>query len=127
MAESIPMSRRGSNESCNYSRLGGGRGVDGSGADEDAMQHHGREGEDPGVRWFSRENSPTEIHSLTCLEREMNSSLMFEHGGGKISNPLWVVHILLGRLFKECLVLGWAMEVFAKYQWREAMRFMVKL
>ena len=57
----------------------------------------------------------------------MNSSLLFEHGSGQRTSPLWVVCILLGRLFLERLVLGRAMEVFAKYQWREAMRCMVKL
>ena len=121
------MSRGGSSESHYYSRLGGGRGAGGSRADEDAMQHHGSRGEDLEGRWFSLENSPMEIRSLTRLEREMNSSLMFEHGGGKSASRLWVVCILLGHFFEERLALGRVVEVFAKYQRQEAMRCMVKL
>ena len=101
MAGSIPLTREGNHEDCNCSRLGGGKGIGGSGADEDAMQHHGNGGEDLGERWFSLENSPVEILSLTRLEGEMNSSLLSEHGGGQCANPLWVVCILLGRLFHE--------------------------
>ena len=91
------------------------------------MQHHGSGGEDVGERWFSLENLPAEIRSLTRLEREIKSSVRFEHGGGQSANLLWVVRILLGRLFRERLALGRAVEVFGKYQWREAMRCMVKL
>lgn len=91
------------------------------------MQHHGNGGEDPGERWLSLENLSAEIHSLTHLEGELNSSLLFEHGGRQRASPLWVVCILLSRLFREWLALGRAVEVFVKYQRWEAMRSMVKL
>ena len=91
------------------------------------MQHHGNGGKDLGKRWFSLEHSPSEICSLTRLKREMNSSLLFEHGGEQRANPLWVVCILLGHLFCKRVFLGWAMEVFMKNHRREAMRSMVKL
>ena len=57
----------------------------------------------------------------------MNSSLLFEHGGGQHASPLWVVRILLGHLFQERLDLGGAVEVFVKYQQRETMRTLVKV
>ena len=59
MVGSIPLSMGGSREGCNFSRLGGGRGVGGLGMDEEAMQLHRNGGEDLGERWFSMENSPT--------------------------------------------------------------------
>ena len=75
-----PVDQGGSRGGHNYSRLGGGRGAGGSSMDEDAMQLHGNRGEDLGERWLSLENLLAEIFSLTHLEGEMNSSLMFENG-----------------------------------------------
>lgn len=40
---------------------------------------------------------------------------------------LWVSCILIGQLFRERLALGWMVEAFAKQNWREAMRNLVKL
>ena len=91
-----PLCREGSRERCNCSRCGGGRVVGGSEMNTEEIQSPRARGEDPGERWFNMENSLVERRSLHCLERELNSSLIFKHGGGLRTSPLWVVCILLG-------------------------------
>ena len=39
------------------------------------------EGEDLGETWFLMENSLEEDRAWTCLEGELNSTVLFEHGG----------------------------------------------
>lgn len=79
----IPLSREGSQEGCKYSQFGGGMGVGGFGFDNATMRANGEGEEDPRERWFRQENSQEEIHILTCLEDDLDSSLLFEYGGGK--------------------------------------------
>lgn len=105
----------------------GGRGAVGLVVDDVIVQLNGDGGEDPRERWFGLDNLPAEVHFLTCLEGELGSSLLFEHGGGQQASPLWVVRILLRCMFCERMALGWAVEVFTKHYRREAMRSMVKL
>ena len=57
----------------------------------------------------------------------MEATLMFEHGGSRRANQLWVTKILLGRLFRERLSLDRAVKSYAKFQRREMMRGLVKL
>lgn len=85
------------------------------------------EGEDPVETWFRMENSTEEARALTHLEGELSCTLLFEHGGRQTTSSLWVVHILLGRLFWERLSLGRIVEAFAKHCQREAMCSLVKL
>ena len=91
------------------------------------MRENGHRDKDPGEWWFCQENSQAEIHTLFCLEEDLNSTLLFEHGGGQRPNELWLTHILLGCLSQERTTLGKAMEVFAKLQRRDIMHSMVKL
>ena len=84
MAGRNPLSREGSREGCNCSHCGGGRvagGVLGMYVEE--IQSPETRGESPRERWFDLENSPNERCSLYHLERELNSSPLFEHGGGQ--------------------------------------------
>lgn len=127
MAGKSPLSREGSREGHLSSRLGGDRGVGGFGSADAEERTNGQGEEDPGERWFLQENSRAEIRILTRLEDDLNSSLLFEHGGGQRANPLWIARILLGCLARERLALGRVVEVFAKLQRREIMRSMVKL
>ena len=73
------------------------------------------------------ETSLAERRALFRLEKELEATLLFEHGGDCRASPLWVTRILLGRLFRECLSLGRAIKSFAKFQHREMMRGLVKL
>lgn len=53
-------------------------------------------GEDPRERWFNMKNFSAEIHSLSHLEWELNSSLLFEHGGGKCTKLCgWLASFLV--------------------------------
>lgn len=81
----------------------------------------------PGERWFTMENSPAERRALSRLEKELEATLLFEHGGEHRANPHWVTRILLGRLFRERLSLGRVVKSHAKFQRREMMRELVKL
>ena len=81
----------------------------------------------PGERWFTMETSPAERRALFWLEKELEATLLFEHGGSCRANPLWVTRILLGRFFRERLSLGRAVKSFAKFQCREMMRGLVKI
>lgn len=60
----------------------------------------GRGGEvNPGEHWFTMETPLVKCRALFCLEKEMEATLMFEHGGSHRASQLWVTRILLGRLF----------------------------
>ena len=109
-----PLSREGSREGCHYSRCGGGRVAGGSGKEAWEVQSPRGGGENPGERWFNLENSYAERCSLLRLKRELDASLIFEHGGGQRASQLWVTRILLGRLFRERLVLGRGVKMYAK-------------
>ena len=61
------------------------------------------------------------------MDDDLNSALLFEHGGGQRASQLWITHILFERLSRERTALGKAMEVFAKLQRRDIMCSMVKL
>ena len=61
------------------------------------------------------------------MEDDLNSALLFEHGGGQQASQLWITRILLGSLSREQKALGKVVEVFAKLQRRDIMRSMVKL
>lgn len=53
------------------------------------------------------------------LERELEATLCFEHEDkddvGPWSNLIWITRILLGRLLKECQVLGKVVKLFARF------------
>lgn len=116
MAGKNPLSKEGNHVGRLSCQLGGGRG-DGSSRDDDAeVRMNGQGDEDPKERWFHQDNSRAEIHTPTRLEDYLNLSLLFEHGGGQRASPLWIAHILLGRLSWEKMTLGKSMEVFSKLQ-----------
>ena len=90
--------------------------------------------EDPneqGEVWFNQDNSAVERCSMLQLERDLEASLIFEHLDGEDSGPkvqpVWITHILLGRLFRERQVLGWVVKMYARFQRREFMRSLVKI
>ena len=95
-------------------------------AEAEGSQGGGRE-MSPGEHWFTMETSPAERRVLFRLEKELEATLLFEHGGSCRANPLSVTRILLGRLFRERLSLGRAVKSFAKLLCREMMRGLVKL
>ena len=113
MSGRSPLSREGNKDGCNCSRCGG-RSFGGSGKDAEETSSPGGDRDNLGEQWFNMENSQAECRSLFHLERELDVTLQFEHGngsgGGLRASQLWVMHILLGRLFKECLILGRAMN-----------------
>lgn len=80
-----------------------------------------------GERWFIMETSLTERRALFCLEKEMETTLLFEHGGSRRASQLWVTRILLGRLFRERLSLSRVVKSYEKFQQREMMRALVML
>ena len=121
------LSREGSHEGRLSSRVSGDRGARSSGLADIEARTNGQGEEDSGERWFRQENSRAEICILTHLKDDLNSSLLFEHGGGQRGSPLWIAHILLGCLSRDRMALCRAVEVFAKLQRREIMRSMVKL
>ena len=81
--------------------------------------------------WFNLENSQAKRCSLLHLESKLDASLMFKHGSGHGGGPraiqLWVTCILLGQLFREHLVLGRVVKMYARFQRHEIMRCMVKI
>lgn len=83
MAGKIPLSRESSREGRNSSWLGERRGVGGSRFDDAAIRANEQGEDDPRERWFRQENSQEEIPILTRLEDDLNSSLVFEYGGGQ--------------------------------------------
>ena len=94
--------------------IGVDRGVVSSGGMEAKVRENGQGEEDPGERWFRQENSWAEIRTLSHLEDDPNSTLLFEHRGSQRATQLWLTPILLGHLSQERMALGKAMEVFAK-------------
>lgn len=87
----------------------------------------GAEGENPGERWFQQENFAEETKALMRLEGELNVTLLFEHGGHQLGSLLWIACILLSRLFREHVSLGWTVKVFPKHYRKEVMHGLVKL
>ena len=51
------------------------------GDEEVEARANGQGYEDLRERWFRAENSHAEIRTLTHLDNDLNSSLLFEHGG----------------------------------------------
>ena len=94
---------------------------------EAEVRENGQGEEDPGEWWFHQENSHAEICTLSRMENDLNSTLLFEHSGGQGASQLWITCILLEHLSQERTALGKAVEVFAKLQQRDIMRSMVKL
>ena len=78
------------------------------------MRENGQGEEDLGERWFHQENYRAEIHTLSHLEDDLNSALLFEHGGGQHVSQLWITRILLGCFSWERTALGKVVEVFEK-------------
>jgi hypothetical protein len=65
------------------------------------------------------------------MEWELDVALRFDHGdrlgGGLKANQLYVMCILLGRLFRERLVLRQVVKMYAQFQLQNIMQFMVKI
>lgn len=104
-------------------------GGSGKGAEETSMPV----GDEDNLREqrFNRENFQVGHRSLFHLERELDATLQFENGdksgSGLRVSQLWVTCILLGRLFREPMVLGRAVKMYARFQHHEIMRCMVKI
>lgn len=126
----IPMSMEDSRDGCHCSRCGSQS--YGSSSREHAFSKSLMEDPDEqGEAWFNQENSAAERHSMLRLERELEVALAFEHSDGEDSGPkvqpVWIMHILLGRLFKERQLLRRAVKMYAQFQRREFMRSLVKI
>lgn len=121
------MFREGSTKRGNYSRCRSGRGLGGTRKEAEEVHLIGSGEVNSGERWFNMETTPAERCAMFDLEREMDATLIFEHGGGQKASQLWVTRILLGTLFREQLVLGHVVKTFVKFQRREIMRGLVKL
>lgn len=119
MSGRSPLSREGSKEGCNYSRCNK-HSVGGLGKEAKESNSLGGDGDNSGERWFNMENSQVERRSMFHLECELDASLQFEYGGGQGGGPrpsqLWVTCIVLGRLFRERLVLGQVVKLYARFQ-----------
>ena len=130
MSGRSPLSMEDSKDGYNCSRCGG-HSYGGSGKEVEETSMSLGDDDNLGEQWFNRENSQAEHRSLFPLEREFDATLRFEHGdesdGGLKASHLWVMRILLGRLFRECLVLGCAVKMYARFQRHEIMRCMVKI
>ena len=81
MAGHSPLSREGNHEGFNYNPCGGGHVVGGLGKEAEEVQSPRGGGENPRERWFNLENLQVERCSLLRLERELDTSLLIEHGG----------------------------------------------
>lgn len=95
--------------------------------EEADISHGGGWEMSPGECWFTMENSLAERRALFRIKKELEATLLFEHGGEYRAIPHWVTHILLGRLFRERLSLSRTVKSLAKFQHREMMRGLVKL
>ena len=82
MAGKNPFGRGGNHSGHPPRRLGGDRGDGSFGAKEVEARENGKGEEDPGEWWFCQENSHAEIYTLSCMEDDLNSALLFEHSGG---------------------------------------------
>ena len=127
MAGKNPLGREGNRSGHPPRRLGGDSGAGISRAEEIEVRVNGKGDDDSRERWFCQDNSRAEIHTLTRLEDDLNSTLLFKHGGGRRASQLCITRILMGCLSQGRMALGKAVEVFAKIQWRDIMRSMVKL
>lgn len=132
MVERSPKSRGDSRDGCRCNcSYCGGRSFGGFGKEAEDFSTMQGEEEDWGELSFKWENSQAKRRSLLYLERELDAVLHFEHGddtGGDLkANPIWVTHILLGRLFREHQALGRAAKLFAQFQHSQIMRCMVKI
>ena len=81
----------------------------------------------PSEGWITMENSLVKRRALPRLEKELEATLLFEHGGEYRASPHWVTRILLGRLFPKRLSLDRAVKSFPKFQRKEMMCGLVKL
>jgi DNA-binding XRE family transcriptional regulator len=119
-----------SRDGCHCSRCGDRS--DGSSSREHAFSKPLMEDPDEqGEVWFNQGNLATERRSMLQLERGLEAALNFEHLDGEDSGPkvqpVWITCILLGCLFREWQVLGWAVKMYARFQCREFMRSLVKI
>ena len=106
MAGRCPLFREGSTERGNCSRCRSGHGPGGTGKEAEEVYPISSGEVNLGECWFNMETMSAERHALFRLEREMDATLMFEHGGGKKASQLWVTRILLDKLFRERMALG---------------------
>lgn len=118
MAGRCPLCRDGSIERGLCSKCRSGHGPGGTRKDAEEVNSYAPNEINPGEHWFNQETSPAERRAMFWLERELEATLKFEHGGGQQASPLWVTRILLGWLFRERLALGHAVKVYAKFQHR---------
>lgn len=93
-----------SKDGCHCSRCGG-RSDGGSSREHAFSKLLMEELDNQGEAWFKQENSAAERQSMLRLERDMEAALNFEHSDGEDRvpkvHPIWITHILLGRLFRE--------------------------
>ena len=115
MVSCYPLCRDGFVERGICSKCRSGRGLGGTGKDTEEVNSSTRDEISSGEHWFNQETSSAERRAMFQLERELETTLKFEHGGGQQASPLWVTRILLGRLFKEQLALGHVVKVYAKF------------
>ena len=123
----FPLCRDESVEHGRCSRCRGGHGLGSTRKEEEEVNSTTHDEVSPGERWFNQETSTAEQRALFQLEKELEPTFRFEHGGRKQASPLWVTRILLGQLFRERLALGQAVKAFAKFQRREITRSLVKV
>lgn len=61
--------------------------------------------DEKGEAWFNQENLAVERRSMLWLEKDLEATLNFEHSDGEDSGPevqpVWIMCILLGHLFRE--------------------------
>ena len=115
MAGCSSLTREGSKEGFHYSRCVGGQRMGSMGKEVAENQGMGSKDENLGERRYKLENLAMERRSMSRLERDIDTSLRFEQGGRQSTNPLWLMRILLGCLFRERLVLGQAIKMFANF------------
>lgn len=82
MASRNPFSQEGNHSGHPPQRLRGEQGAGGLGAMETEIREDGQGKKDPREWWFHQENSQAKIHTLSYMEDDLNSTLLFEHGGG---------------------------------------------
>jgi hypothetical protein len=113
------MSMGDSKDGYNCSRYGGCS-YGGSGKEAEEFIMSSGEYDDRCEQWFKRENSQVEQRSLLRLERELEAMICFEHGDGKEGGPraipIWVMCIMLGRLFREWQALGHVVKLYSHFQ-----------
>ena len=90
MAGSCPLFQEVSTESGNFSQCRHGCNPGGTGKEVEEVRPVGTRAVNPGEWWFNLQTTPAERRALFCLEREIDATLMFEHGGGQKTGQLWV-------------------------------------